>query len=173
MEFDGSVLVKCNDEELHLKLDHKQRMTLHCQQCNTVLGDSYGICGEVKSMDSILCLKVTDDVVMSDVKELGQKGELANCIYSSLKCRCCRFFVGKVIHASPSRWATIRSLFLLYKTNIRCYILNSSSMVKASSLTTFDVNAFRARQQFESQLDQTSHVKSRLSDRSVSSQLDK
>lgn len=57
MEFDGSLLIESSrDEKLATELDNKQRMTLHCQQCSTILGDSFGICGEIKSMDSILCL---------------------------------------------------------------------------------------------------------------------
>ncbi|XP_044023392.1 protein Mis18-beta isoform X2 [Siniperca chuatsi] len=108
--------------------------------------------------------------------ESGHKGEMANCIYSSLKCRGCHSAVGKVIHSAPSRLAMARSIFLLYKANISCYILNSSSMVKASTLT-FDLKPFResmneVRQQFEAQLDQMAHIKSRLADRSVTSELD-
>ncbi|XP_034531291.1 protein Mis18-beta [Notolabrus celidotus] len=176
MEFDGSLLLESDrDVKLVTELDIKQRMTLHCQHCNTVLGDSLGVCGELKCMDSIMCLKVTDDVVMSDSKESGHRGEMANCIYSSLKCRGCRSAVGKVIHASPSHLAAMRSIFLLHKSNISCYILSSSSMVKASELT-FEVKVFKesiteARQQFEAQLDQMLCIKSRLADRSVSTLL--
>ncbi|XP_070777215.1 protein Mis18-beta [Enoplosus armatus] len=159
------------------KEEHQQRTTLHCQQCNTVLGDSLGVCGEIKCMDSIMCLRVTSDVVIGDAIESGRKGEMANCIYSSLKCRGCRSAVGRVIHSAPARLAMARSIFLLYKANISCYILNSSSMVKASTLT-FDLKSFResmneVRQQFEAQLDQMAHIKSRLADRSVASVLDK
>ncbi|XP_070699075.1 protein Mis18-beta [Pempheris klunzingeri] len=178
MEFDGSLLIQCTgDEKLPSEAEHKQRMTLHCQQCHTVLGDSLGVCGEIKCMDSIMCLKVTNDVVVSDVMESGKKGEMANCIYSALKCRGCRSAVGKVIHSAPSRLAVARSIFLLYKANISCYILNSSSMVKASTLV-FDLKGFResiteVRRQFEAQLDEMSRVKSRLADRSVSSEISK
>lgn len=57
MEFDGSLLLKCiGDVNLVTGAEHKHPMTLHCQQCNTVLGDSLGVCGEIKCMDSILCL---------------------------------------------------------------------------------------------------------------------
>ncbi|KAI3367469.1 hypothetical protein L3Q82_026324 [Scortum barcoo] len=178
MEFDGSLLIQCND---HVKLSpetkHPQRMTLHCLQCNSVLGDSVGVCGEAEFMDCIMCLKVTDDVVVSEAMESRHKGEMANCIYSSLKCRGCRSVVGKVIHSAPSHLAAVRSIFLLYKANINCYILNSSSMVKASTLT-FDLKTFReslleVRQQFEEQLDHMSRIKSRLADRSVTSELEK
>ncbi|XP_071353770.1 protein Mis18-beta isoform X1 [Trachinotus anak] len=196
MEYEDSFLTQRTDDvRLAPEAAHGQLVTLHCAQCSAVLGDSLGVCGEIKCMDSIMCLilqylirthvgtavcpppGVTSDVVIGDAKESGHKGEMARCIYSSLKCLGCRCAVGRVIHSAPSRLATIRSLFLLYKANISCYILNSSSMVKASTLT-FDMKPLRenineVRQQFEAQLDQMSRVKSRLADRSVGSELDK
>ncbi|XP_030247866.1 protein Mis18-beta [Sparus aurata] len=179
MEFDGSILTKCTgDEKVAEKAEPKlQQMTLHCQQCNTVLGDSHGVCGEIKCMDSIMCLKVNNDVVISDAKELRHKGEMANCIYSSLKCRSCGSAVGKVIHSAPPHLAMVRSIFLLNKANISCYILNSSSMVAASSLS-FDKKDLRdiineVKQQFEEKLDQMTRVKNGLADRSGTSTSDK
>ncbi|XP_041810472.1 protein Mis18-beta [Chelmon rostratus] len=175
MEFDGSLLMQfIADVKLARETEHKQRMSLHCQQCNTVLGDSLGVCGEIKCMDSIMCLRVTNDVVISDPIESRHKGEMANCIYSPLKCRGCKAAVGKVIHSAPPRLAVVRSIFLLNKANISCYILNSSSMVKASTLT-FDLKPVResineVRQQFEVMLDQMSHIKSRLANQSGTSQ---
>ncbi|XP_039993785.1 protein Mis18-beta [Xiphias gladius] len=178
MEYDDSLLMqRIDDGKLAAEAVHGQQMTFHCAQCNTVLADSLGVCGEIERMDSIVCLRVTSDVVISDAMESGHKGEMGNCIYSSLKCRGCRCAVGKVIHSAPSCLATIRSLFLLYKANISCYILNSSSMVKASKLT-FDLKPLREnmnemRQHFEEQLDLMSRIKSRLADRSVTCVLDK
>ncbi|XP_038584675.1 protein Mis18-beta [Micropterus salmoides] len=178
MEFDESLLIqRTGDGILATEAEHNQRMTLHCQQCNTVLGDSLGVCGEITCMDSIMCLKVTDDVVIGDAMESGHKGEMANCIYSCLKCSGCFCAVGKVIHSAPSHLAMARSIFLLYKANISCYILNSSSMVKASTIT-FDLKPFgesmnKVRQQFEAQLDHMANIKSRLADRRVNSELDK
>ncbi|KAM6917590.1 protein Mis18-beta [Lycodopsis pacificus] len=172
MEFDESHMIQRTHAAKMAQ--HKQRMTLHCQQCHAVLGDSLGICGEIECMDSIVCIRVTNDVVISDAMESGHKGEMASCIYSSLKCRGCRCAVGKVIHSAPWRLATVRSMFLLHKADISCYILNCSSMVTASSLT-FALKPLResmnkVRQQFEAQLDQMSHMKSRLADSSVSSE---
>ncbi|KAM9341593.1 protein Mis18-beta [Symphorus nematophorus] len=170
MEFNGSILIRCTaDEKLTAEKQHKQQMTLHCQRCSAVLGDSFGVCGEIKSMDSIMCLKVTNDVVVSDVMESKHKGEMVNCIYSSLKCRSCRSAVGKVIHSAPPPLAAARSVFLLHKANISCYILSSSSMVKASTLT-FDLKACRenlneVRHQFEAQLDHMLTMKGRLANR--------
>ncbi|XP_056281904.1 protein Mis18-beta [Pseudoliparis swirei] len=175
MEFEESLIIQ---REHALKMtretEHKLRMTLHCQQCNTVLGDSLGICGELKCMDSIVCIRVTNDVAISDSMETGHKGEMASCIYSSLKCRGCRCAVGIIIHSAPLRLAAVRSMFLLHKINISCYILNGSSMVTSSSLA-FDLKPLREsmnkmRQQFEAQLHHMSHVKSRLAVGSVSSE---
>ncbi|XP_032355656.1 protein Mis18-beta [Etheostoma spectabile] len=172
MEFDESVLIqRTNAAKLATEAEARQRMTLHCQQCNTVLGDSLGVCGEITCLDAIVCIRVTEDVVISDAVESGDKDVMANCIYSSLICRGCRWAVGKVIHSAPSRLATVRAMFLLYKANTSCYILNSCSMVKASTLT-FDLKPLsesmnKVRQQFEGHLDQISLFKSRLADRRV------
>ncbi|XP_042244003.1 protein Mis18-beta [Thunnus maccoyii] len=178
MEFNDSLLSqRSTDIKLATEVEHRQWLTLHCEQCKTVLGDSLGVCGEVRCMDSIMCIRVTDDVVLSDEMESGHKGEMANCIYSSLKCRGCRCAVGKVIHSAPSRLAMIRSIYLLHKANISCYILDSYTMVKASTLT-FDLkplreNIYEMRRQFEAQFDQMTLIKSRLADRSVASESDK
>uniref|UniRef100_A0A3B4ZQW2 Mis18 domain-containing protein n=1 Tax=Stegastes partitus TaxID=144197 RepID=A0A3B4ZQW2_9TELE len=178
MEYNDSILITLTDDtQLSSGAELTTRMTLHCQQCNRVLADSFCICGEIKCMDSIVCLKVTSDVVVSEAMESGHKGDMVNCIYSSLECRGCRSAVGKVVHSAPSRLAVIRSIFLLYKANISCYILNSSSMVKASTLT-FDMKPLRKnidemKQQFKAQLDHMSLVKSRLADRSVTSEFNK
>ncbi|XP_068435754.1 protein Mis18-beta [Clinocottus analis] len=175
MKFDENLIIqRAHALKMAREAEHKQRMTLHCQQCNAVLGDSFGICGELKCMDSIVCIRVTNDVVISDSMETGHKGEMANCIYSSLKCRGCRCAVGKVIHSAPSRLAAVRSMFLLHKANISCYILTCSSMVTSSSLS-FDLKPLgesmqKVRKQFEAQLDQMSRMKSRLADGSVNSE---
>uniref|UniRef100_A0A8C2YZX7 Mis18 domain-containing protein n=1 Tax=Cyclopterus lumpus TaxID=8103 RepID=A0A8C2YZX7_CYCLU len=131
MEFDESLLIqRAHALKMAREAEHKQRMTLHCEQCNTVLGDSLGICGELKGMDCIVCIsKCTFR-------------EMASCIYSSLKCRGCRCDVGRIIHSAPSRLAAVRSMFLLHKANISCYILNRSSMVTSSSLA-FDLKPLR------------------------------
>ncbi|KAM8914926.1 protein Mis18-beta [Spinachia spinachia] len=172
MEFDNSRMVQRTHAEK--KAEHKQRMTLHCQKCNVVWADSFGVCGEIKSMDFIVCLRVTNDVVISDALESGHRGEMAGCIYSCLKCRSCRCLVGKVIHSAASRLASVRSMFLLHKANTSCYMLNHSSMVTASSLT-FDLKPIgermnKMRKQFEAQLDHLFQIQSRLADGSVTSE---
>ncbi|XP_072221433.1 protein Mis18-beta [Leuresthes tenuis] len=178
MEYDESLLLNRIDSvKLTTAAEHKQMMTLLCQQCNTVLADSVGVCGEIRCMDCIMCIRVTNDVVVSDVMVSGHDKEIANCIYRALKCGSCHSVVGKVIHSSPSRLASIRSIFLLHKANISCYILDSCSMVKASTLT-FDLKPLREtiaemKQQFEAQLDHTLHIKSRLADMSGTSEMSK
>ncbi|KAF7658646.1 hypothetical protein LDENG_00009860 [Lucifuga dentata] len=158
-----------------MEAERKNLMTFHCAQCHTVLGDSLSLCGELKwTAYCIMCFKVTQDVVISEKKVSGHKDEMANCIYSSLKCHGCCCAVGKVIHSSPPHLAALRSIFLLYKANISCYTLNSKSMVKASAVS-FDLKPLRqsineVRQQFEDQLNQMSRIKSRLADRSISTQ---
>uniref|UniRef100_A0AAQ4NWE3 Protein yippee-like n=1 Tax=Gasterosteus aculeatus aculeatus TaxID=481459 RepID=A0AAQ4NWE3_GASAC len=94
------------------------RMTLHCQQCSAVWGDSFSICGEVRSMDSIVCLS-------EFISLLGCRGwNCTSCltIYSALKCRGCCCAVGKVIHSAPWRLASVRSMFLLHKANTSCIL---------------------------------------------------
>ncbi|KAM6912196.1 protein Mis18-beta [Xenentodon cancila] len=172
MEFEDSLLIKRGDAvKPNKSAEHRQIMTLHCQQCNAVLADSLHVCGEIKCMDSVMCIKVTDDLVVDDGMVSGHKGEMADCIYSPLKCRSCQCVVGKLIHSAPSRLASVRSIFLLCKSNISCYILGSCSMVKASTLT-FDMKPTRetiteVRQQFQVQLDRMLRMKSRLAERSV------
>lgn len=58
MEFDGTVLTHSisNIEPGNVGETAQSPMTLHCQHCNTVLGDSVGICGEFQYLDSIICL---------------------------------------------------------------------------------------------------------------------
>uniref|UniRef100_A0A3B4V5L2 Protein yippee-like n=1 Tax=Seriola dumerili TaxID=41447 RepID=A0A3B4V5L2_SERDU len=142
MEYDESLLMqRFDDFKLITEARHEEQMTLHCARCNTVLGDSFSVCGEIKCMDSIMCL-ITNDVVISFY--LLSLLLFIFSIYSSLKCCGCRCAVGRVIHSAPPRLDVTRSLFLLYKANISCYILNNSSMVKASTLT-FDMKPLREK----------------------------
>ncbi|KAM9355706.1 protein Mis18-beta [Pholidichthys leucotaenia] len=179
MEFEQSVLVKREDVAKLLSSEtvYKQQMTLHCQQCKSILADSRGVSGELKSLESIMCTKVTDGVIVSKMMTSGNKGEMSNCIYSSLKCRNCHCALGRVLHSTPPRLAVARFFFLLNKANISCYILDSCSMVKALAVS-FDVKPLQEslnemKKEFEAQLDQMCHIKRRLADIRVSSTLDK
>ncbi|XP_008311623.1 protein Mis18-beta [Cynoglossus semilaevis] len=171
MEFDESLLVQrfsatSMDKETGLRKIYHQQLTLHCSHCHTVLGDSCGICGEIQSLDSIVCLSVTTDIVVGGANDFGRKGEIANCIYRSLICRCCASLVGKVILSGPSCLSMIRSLFLLHKPDISCYILDSKSLVKAVTVT-FDVKPLvpainEVEKQFRAHLENFTHMSSRL-----------
>ncbi|XP_027857278.1 protein Mis18-beta [Xiphophorus couchianus] len=170
MEFDGDLIVeRIDDLKTATPLEHL--MTLHCAQCNAVLADSLGLCGELTCIDSVMCMRVTNDVVVSGALESVHKGEMADCICSNLKCRLCNSVVGKRIHAAPAHLAATRSVFLLSKAKMSCYILDSSSMVKASSLS-FELAPLQetvdeARQEVEEQLDLMGHTCSQLADMSM------
>ena len=57
MEFEDSILIqRMDDVKKSDGAERRHLMTLHCQQCNTVLADSLHACGEIKCMDSIMCM---------------------------------------------------------------------------------------------------------------------
>ncbi|KAM4625058.1 protein Mis18-beta [Polymixia lowei] len=176
MEFDASVLLQRTDDLKLIDMGRKDLMTFHCEQCSSVLGDSLGVCGELKCVNSIMCYKVTNDVIVSDEVESGQEGELSQCLYSSLTCSGCQSVVGAIIHSAPHHLEMVRSIFLLQKDNIRCYILNNSQMVRASELT-FDLKPVgdsikEMKRQLQAQVDLMSRIRKRLSKMSVASDTD-
>lgn len=66
MEFDGSVLIQSpSDKKLPSEAESSHPMTLHCQQCNTVLGDSLAVCGEIQCLDSVMCLSKFSSVLIT------------------------------------------------------------------------------------------------------------
>ncbi|XP_077586750.1 protein Mis18-beta [Stigmatopora nigra] len=133
MEFKESILVE--REDVTEQLLPGQLATLHCKHCHTVLGDSLSVCGELPCLESVICLKVTKDVVVSDEMDLGRNGKLANCIFRHLACGKCGRALGKSLMATPPHLATLRSLFLLRKTQVTCYVLDSCAVVKASAVS--------------------------------------
>ncbi|XP_061553181.1 protein Mis18-beta [Phycodurus eques] len=172
MEFNETLLIERDESGAEL-LEAGRWATLHCKQCNAVLADSLSVCGELTCLDSIMCLRVTSHVAVSSEMECGKKG-LANCVFSPLMCgECCRA-VGKVVHAAPPQLDAARSLFLLHKAHVTCYVLDSLSLVKASAVS-FQMKPLvesisEVRCQFESLFD---HMKSSLADGiSVSSEWD-
>ncbi|KAJ8411927.1 hypothetical protein AAFF_G00155650 [Aldrovandia affinis] len=120
--------------EMHLSVDYHNAMVLHCGVCNTILGDSLEVCGEEKHLNSIICLRVTKDVVVKNDMEFRLDGHMAGCTYNALNCSGCHCFVGVVLHSTPRHLSALRNLFLLQKENINCYILRNGAMVRASSL---------------------------------------
>ncbi|XP_049596928.1 protein Mis18-beta [Syngnathus scovelli] len=169
MEFNETILLEREDSGVKL-FGPGRWATFHCKQCNTVLGDSLSVCGELTCLGFILCCRVTSCVEVGREMECGHKGELANCIFSSLTCSECGCTVGKVVHAAPPSLAGVRSLFLLQKGLIKCYVLDSRSMVKASAVS-FEMKSLmesvkEVRQQLEMHFEDT---KSRLLDVTASS----
>ncbi|MGH0122926.1 UNVERIFIED_CONTAM: hypothetical protein FKN15_018593 [Acipenser sinensis] len=50
-----------------------------CSHCNTVMGDSLNTCGDDKRLNVIICLKVTNDVVVEDELQFGLQGKVSGC----------------------------------------------------------------------------------------------
>ncbi|KAL0969443.1 hypothetical protein UPYG_G00227440 [Umbra pygmaea] len=130
----------CNTDDQKLENESENQstvkypVTFHCGRCNTVWADSRGVCGEATCVDSLICLKVTQDVTIKDQLESRLEGPIAACSYNALQCSGCRAFIGVVLYSTPPNLSALRSLFLLKKDNMFCYILKSGQMVKASTL---------------------------------------
>ncbi|XP_034774731.2 protein Mis18-beta-like [Acipenser ruthenus] len=105
-----------------------------CSHCNTVMGDSLNTCGDDKRLNVIICLKVTDDVVVEDELQFGLQGKVSGCVYKPLQCGCCQSAVGMVLHSTARAFTSLRKLFLLHKENISCYVLQSRNMVPATEM---------------------------------------
>ncbi|XP_028294611.1 protein Mis18-beta [Gouania willdenowi] len=165
MEFNNSVLTNRLENLVISRVD-MELMTLHCQQCHVVLADSFGACGEVQALDCIVCVTVTNKVKVSESLERGTRGQMAHCLYNGLRCGGCSCVVGMVIQCAPAHLDTFRSMFLLCKANIDCYVLNSSSMVKASTLCfeqkSLKQSLKKIKHQCEGQLERISHLEKRL-----------
>ncbi|KAJ7988759.1 hypothetical protein DPEC_G00312550 [Dallia pectoralis] len=54
--------------------------------------------------------------------------------YNALHCSGCKDFIGVVLYSTPPHLAALRSLFLLKKDNMYCYVFNTGQLVKASTL---------------------------------------
>uniref|UniRef100_A0A8C1THW8 Opa interacting protein 5 n=1 Tax=Cyprinus carpio TaxID=7962 RepID=A0A8C1THW8_CYPCA len=115
-------------------VDYRNCSVLQCMTCNTVLGDSLAICGEVRSLQSIICLKVSEDVRVNKKLEMSLNGHLAFSTHQVLYCAGCHGAVGLVLHSTPEHLSALRNLFLLRKELINCYMLRSGACVKASKI---------------------------------------
>lgn len=142
------------------RVDYMNCSVLQCMSCNVVLGDSLGICGEVQSLQVIVCLKVSEDVRVSKKMEMSLDGQLAFSTYQALQCAGCQGIVGLILHSTPVHLSDLRNLFLLRKELINCYMLRNSKCVKASKMC-FDhrpmhINMKELKQDLEAQL---KHIK--------------
>ncbi|KAK7148383.1 hypothetical protein R3I93_012643 [Phoxinus phoxinus] len=139
-------------------VDYRNCSVLQCMTCNTVFGDSLGICGEVQSLQSIVCLNVTEDVRVNEKLEMSLKGKLASSTYQVLHCAGCHRAVGLVLHSTPEHLSALRNLFLLRKELINCYMLRSGTCVNASKINfkhrLMDKNINELKQFLEAQLKQ-------------------
>ncbi|XP_026134086.1 protein Mis18-beta [Carassius auratus] len=139
-------------------VDYRNCSVLQCMTCNTVLGDSLGICGEVQSLQSIICLKVTENVSVNKKLEMSLTGHLAFSTYQVLNCAGCQGAVGLVLHSTPEHLSALRNLFCLQKDLINCYILRSDKCVKASKVNfkyrLMDKDIKELKQDLEAQLKQ-------------------
>ncbi|XP_062851789.1 protein Mis18-beta-like [Trichomycterus rosablanca] len=115
--------------------DYSKSSVLICAKCNLVLADSLGVCGEVKYLKSIICLKITKDLTVRGRLQVCKDSPLAFCTYKVLECSGCRRFVGVVLHATPQQWSSLRNLFLLRKDTLNCYKLKSGTVVKATKMS--------------------------------------
>uniref|UniRef100_A0A8C1QK44 Opa interacting protein 5 n=1 Tax=Cyprinus carpio TaxID=7962 RepID=A0A8C1QK44_CYPCA len=139
-------------------VDYRNCSVLQCMTCNTVLGDSLAICGEVRSLQSIICLKVSEDVRVNKKLEMSLNGHLAFSTHQVLYCAGCHGAVGLVLHSTPEHLSALRNLFLLRKELINCYMLRSGARVKASKINfkhrLMDKNIKELKQDLEAQLKQ-------------------
>lgn len=149
---------------------YNNTMTFHCERCNTVWADSLGVCGEAKCFDSLICINVTQDVIVKNELESRVQGEMKNCVYNSLICAGCSCAVGVVLHSTPAHLACLRSLFLMQKDKINCYVLSKGSMVKASTLNfdlkPIDRSIAKLKLEMEAHLEHVSLLHGRLMERS-------
>lgn len=92
MEFDGSNLIRISDQQTRVS-EAKHPMTLHCQQCNTVLGDSQSVCGEISCLDSIMCLSkfISRITTASLFRNSLNRAATRKCKSSHERCAACKF----------------------------------------------------------------------------------
>ncbi|MFT7801737.1 protein Mis18-beta-like [Arapaima gigas] len=117
------------------KPDYQKAAVLLCAVCSAVWSDSQEVCGEHARLNSVVCFRVTKNVVVKEELEFRLEGRLAGCTYKALHCSGCQCLVGVVLLSTPEHLSALRSLFLLQKENINCYLLKSSAVVKASTIS--------------------------------------
>ncbi|XP_062379027.1 protein Mis18-beta [Sardina pilchardus] len=144
------------DATINGKIDYKSTLVLLCAKCNVILGDSLGVCGEYADLNSVICLKVTEDVIVKGDQKPSLEGPLATCIYSSLQCSGCFSVVGGVLQATPPHLSAVRDYFLLQKDRINCYNIVNSTMLEGSTLNfeqkSIGEEIFKLKQELESEM---------------------
>ncbi|XP_018582971.1 protein Mis18-beta [Scleropages formosus] len=149
-----------------LRTDYRRAVVLYCAVCSAVWSDSLEVCGEHEQLNSIVCLRVTKDVVVKEELEFRLEGRLEGCTYNALHCSGCQCFVGVVLNSTPKHLSALRSLFLLQKENINCYVLKTGAIVKASSVTfksrNTGTNLDELKQEMDSIAEQMSRIERKL-----------
>lgn len=154
------------DLDLKLRLESTttagRPMTFHCDRCNAVVGDHLSVCGEFRSLGAIMFLKVTHSVSVGDQTESATERQITGCLQRSLECTRCDSVLGSVVVSSPGQLDMLRSVFLLHKEKINCYILKHSQVVKSSELV-FELKPIgpsinAAMKKFQAQFDHMSRV---------------
>ncbi|XP_007247576.3 protein Mis18-beta [Astyanax mexicanus] len=151
-------------------VDYERCCVLHCAKCSTVIADSLSACGEAKSIKSIICLKVTQDVKVRGKFEVCLEGPLAFCTYRVLECGICHRSMGVILHSTPTHWSSLRNLFLLRKEVLNCYMLSKCTVVKATKVS-FETrpirkNIIELQQDLQAQLKQVEMLKEVLEEKS-------
>ncbi|XP_028852011.1 protein Mis18-beta [Denticeps clupeoides] len=148
--------------------DYKSTSVLLCAKCSTVLGDSLGVCGADSGVDvkAIICSKVTEDVLVQNELKISLEGPLAACAYNSLCCSTCHRQVGVRLQSTPPHLSALRSLFILHKDSMNCYMLKSGTVVSAASVSfeqrTFGKRLVKLKQELDTQMNKLIHLKETL-----------
>ncbi|KAL2099171.1 hypothetical protein ACEWY4_005651 [Coilia grayii] len=158
------------DKAKACRIDYKNSLVLCCSNCNVILGDSHGICGESVDLNSVICFKVTEDVLIKGNQKICLEGPLANCLYSYLQCSGCLLVVGAALQATPPNLSALRDFFLLQKDRINCYNMKNSTMVAGTTLN-FELKPMgeltKLKQELESQMKRLDVLKALLSQEKI------
>lgn len=119
-------------------------IVFQCNQCYTVLGDSLQMCGQDEKLDCVICLRVTNDVIMEEYLMFDVEGFLAGSSYNPLYCRSCRILLGFCLYSTFKPLAHLRRLFCLSKEKVCCYLLESKKTLPASDLS-FSLSSLKGK----------------------------
>ncbi|XP_069771601.1 protein Mis18-beta [Narcine bancroftii] len=122
------------DQVVSGSLKVKDCVIFQCKICHTVVGDSLQCCGSDMMLNVLMCLRLTEDVELDPTTLIGCEGPLSECLYKSLYCRFCRANVGFIPFSTKDLLSHLRGLYCLNKEMLHCYMLQSNSIVDASTL---------------------------------------